>query len=157
MQPIFLVPKVVSLDRFHCTYITGARDVWHLVWIRKAYEKFNLKVVFKSGPTLCSLLTLVEDPLPVEKLAGVVYQIPCQCDKVYVGETQRQLETWVKEHKDACSKGSTEISAIAQDQQHTIDWEGHQSATGQGHKACSASSKGSLLHSENSCQRQAQP
>ena len=48
----------------------------------------NLKVVFKSGPTLCSLLTKVKDPLPEEKLAGVVDQIPCQCGKVYVGETE---------------------------------------------------------------------
>ena len=34
-----------------------------------------------------------EDPLPEEKLAGVV---PCQCGKVYVRETQRRLETLVK-------------------------------------------------------------
>ena len=62
----------------------------------------------------------------MKKLAGVVDQIPCQCGKVYVGETQRRLETRVKEHKDACSKGHTEKSAITeheQDQQHTIDWE----------------------------------
>ena len=80
----------------------------------------------KSGPTLRSLLTRVKDPLPIEKLAGVVYQIPCQCGKVYVGETQRRLKTRVKEHKDACSKGHAEKSAIAEhawDQQHTIDWE----------------------------------
>ena len=56
--------------------------------IRKACEKYNLKVVFKSGPTLHSLLTKVKDPLPKEKLANVVYQIPCQCGKMYVGETQ---------------------------------------------------------------------
>ena len=70
--------------------------------IRKACEKSNLKVVFKSGPTLRSLLTKVKDPLPKEKLAGVVYQIPCQCGTVYVGETERHLETRVKEHGDAC-------------------------------------------------------
>ena len=67
--------------------------------IRKACEKFDLRFVFKSGPTLPSLLTKVNDPLPKEKLACVVYQIPCQCGKVYVGETQRRLETRVKEHQ----------------------------------------------------------
>ena len=40
-----------------------------------------------------------------EKLAGVVYQIHCQCGKVYVGETQRRLEMLVKEHRDACTRG----------------------------------------------------
>ena len=57
----------------------------------------------------------MKDPLPKEKLAGVVYQIPCQCGKVYVGETQRRLETRVKEHRDdrdACNKGYTEKSAM---------------------------------------------
>ena len=70
-------------------------------------QMYNLKVVFKSGPTLRSLLTKVKDPLPEEKLAGVVYQIPFQCGKVYVGEMQRCLEMWVKEHRDACMKEDT--------------------------------------------------
>ena len=54
-------------------------------------------------------------------------QIPCQCGKVYVGETQRRLETRVKEHRDACNKGDTGKSAIAEhqwDQQHQVNWEG---------------------------------
>ena len=76
-QPLAVIP-----------YISGISE-----WIRKACEKYNLKVVFKSGPTLHSLLTKVKDPLPKEKLAGVVYQIPCQCGRVYVGETQRRLGT----------------------------------------------------------------
>ena len=109
-QPLAVIP-----------YVSGVSER-----IRKACEKFNLRVVFKSGPTLRSLLTKVKDPLPKEKLAGVVYQIPCQCGKVYVGETQRHLETRVKEHKDACNKGYTEKSAIAEhqwDQQHQVKWE----------------------------------
>ena len=58
--------------------------------------------------------------------AGVVYQTPCQCGKVYIGETQRHLETRVKEHRDACNKGYTWKSAIAEhqwDQQHQVDWD----------------------------------
>ncbi len=109
-QPLAVIP-----------YVSGVSE-----WIRKACEKFNLKVVFKSGPTLRSLLTKVKDPLPKEKLAGVVYQIPCQCGKVYVGETQRRLATRVKEHRDACTKGDTWKSAIAEHQweeQHQVDWD----------------------------------
>ena len=50
-------------------------------WIRKACEKFYLRNVFKSDPS--SLLTAVKEkePLPMEKLVGVVYQIPSQCGK----------------------------------------------------------------------------
>ena len=70
-QPLAVIPYVGSVNE----------------WIRKACGKYNLKVVFKSGPTLRSLLTKVKDPLPKEKLASVVYQIPCQCGKVHVRET----------------------------------------------------------------------
>ena len=62
-------------------YVSGVSEQ-----IRKACQKYNLKVVFKSGPSFRSLLTKVKDPLPKEKLAGVVHQIPCQCGKVYVGK-----------------------------------------------------------------------
>ena len=132
-QPVVTIP-----------YVSGVSE-----WIRKASEKFNLKVVFKSSPTLRSLLTSVKDPLPMEKLARVVYQIPCQCGKVYVGETQRRLETQVKEHKDACSKGHAAGSTT----HYRLG--GNQGAR-QGHKACSAAGKGSLVHSENPYEQQAQ-
>ena len=48
-------------------YVSGASER-----IRKACEKFDLRVVFKSGPTLRLLLTKVKDPLPKEKLAGAI-------------------------------------------------------------------------------------
>ena len=57
----------------------------------------------------------------------MIYQISCQCGKVYVGETQRRLGTRVKEHRDACMKGDTWKSAITEhqwDQQHQVDWDG---------------------------------
>ena len=71
---------------------------------------------FKSGPTLRSLLTKVKGPLPKKELAGVVYQISYQCDKVYVGEMQRHLGSQVKEHRDAYMKGHTWKSTIAEHQ-----------------------------------------
>ena len=103
----------------HWPYVSGVSER-----IRKVCEKYNFKVVFKSGPTFRSLLTKVKDPLPKEKLAGVVYQIPCQCGKVYVRETQRRLEMRVKEHRDACNKGDAAIAEHQWDQQHQVNWEG---------------------------------
>ena len=69
--------------------------------IRKACGKFNLRVLFKSGSILHSLISKVKDP------SGVVYQIPCQCVKVYIGEAQRRLELRVKEHRDAVGMHAT--------------------------------------------------
>ena len=83
--------------------------------------------VFRSGPTFRSMLTKVKDPLPVEKHANVVYEVPCSCGKVYIGETKRRLETRLKEHKEACVKGQTTKSAIAEhawSEGHPINWDG---------------------------------
>ena len=47
--------------------------------IRRVCRKFNIRVVFKSGRTLCSMLTKVKDTLPPGKQSNVVYRIPCSC------------------------------------------------------------------------------
>ena len=68
---------------------------------------FNIRAVFKSGPTLRSLLTRVKDLLPMEKQANVVYEVPCTCGKAYISETTRRLETRLKEHiRTRASKAS---------------------------------------------------
>ena len=41
--------------------------------IRRVCRKFNIRVVFKSGRTLCSMLIMVKDTLPLGKQSNVVY------------------------------------------------------------------------------------
>ena len=94
--------------------------------IRRVCRKFNIRVVFKSGQTLRSMLTKVKDTLPLGKQSNVVYRIPCSCGQVYIGETKRRLETRLKEHRDACERGMMEKSAVAEhawENHHPIDWE----------------------------------
>ena len=45
--------------------------------IRKACRNYKIRVVFRSGRTFPSMFTKVKDPLPVEKQANIVYEIPC--------------------------------------------------------------------------------
>ena len=60
--------------------------------IRKACRNYNIRVVFRSGPTLRYMLTKVKDPSPVEKQVNVAYKVPCTCGKVYnIRETKRRL------------------------------------------------------------------
>ena len=80
--------------------------------IRHVCRKFNIRVVFKSGQTLRSMLTKVKDTLPPGKQSNVVYRIPCSCGQVYIGETKRRLETRLKEHRHACERGMMEKSAV---------------------------------------------
>ena len=94
--------------------------------IRCVCRKFNIRVVFKSGRTLRSMLTKVKDTLPLGKQSNVVYRIPCSCGQVYIGETKRRLETRLKGHRDACERGMMEKSAVAEhawEYHHPIHWE----------------------------------
>ena len=73
------------------------------------------------------MLTKVKYPLFIEKQANVVYEIPCTCGKVYIGETKRRLGTRLKVYKDACVGWQTHKSAIAEHawaEDHPINWSG---------------------------------
>ena len=85
-----------------------------------------MKVIFKAGRSLRSVLTKVKDPLPMEKKTKVVYRIPCNCGQSYIGETRRRLETRLREHQETCQKGTLEKSAVAEHawkDHHTIKWD----------------------------------
>ena len=91
--------------------------------IRRVCKDFNTRAVFKSRPILHSLLTKVKDPLLT---ANDVYKRPCTFREVYVGETKHQLETHLKEHKEAYVKGFRDKSAIAKHawtEDHPICWD----------------------------------
>ena len=45
--------------------------------IRRVCSRYNLRVIFKSGQALCTMLTRVKYRLPKEKRSKVIYQIPC--------------------------------------------------------------------------------
>ena len=90
------------------SYISGVSED-----IRRICRCFNIRVAFRSGTSLQSMLSKVKDPLPIELQSGVVYRIPCSCGKSYIGETTRRLETRLKEHRDDCRKQNLQSSAVA--------------------------------------------
>ena len=60
----------------------------------------------------------------MEKKSGVVYEVPCSCGKVYIGETKRTLESKMKEQHTVPRLGQLEKSAVlehAWQDGHTID------------------------------------
>ena len=117
----------VGQELFHCALLHNAAGVVYIPLPEAGLcRKFGMKVVFRSGQSLRSMLTKVKDPLTIEKQAKVVYRVPCSCGEAYIGETVRRLETRVKEHRDACQKGALEKSALAEHawmNHHPIKWE----------------------------------
>jgi predicted GIY-YIG superfamily endonuclease len=52
-----------------------------------------------------------------------VYQIPCECGKVYMGQTGRSIKTRCKEHRRHIYLDQPDKSAVAE---HSIDKALHQ-------------------------------
>ena len=60
--------------------------------IQRIFTKHSVATVVKLQTTLRQVLVHPKDKVEKQKKAGVVYKIPCsQCEKVYIGETVRQL------------------------------------------------------------------
>lgn len=91
--------------------------------IRRIAKDYNIKVAFRSDKTLRSLLTKTKPENNLHK--NCIYQIPCECGEVYIGETKRPLDIRVKEHKTHTERGETSRSGIAEhswSKEHRVRW-----------------------------------
>ena len=93
--------------------------------IAKQLETSGFKVAFSSGKKVGDMLTRHELRKTEDK--SLVYKIPCRsCEKSYIGETGRGLETRLKEHKRDM-RNSADHSALvihAQKTNHLPNWGG---------------------------------
>ncbi len=67
-------------------------------------KSFGVKTFFSACPTVSSNLVKMKDPVPNESKAGIVYCMKCSCGKCYIGQTGRQLNSRLNEHKIAIRK-----------------------------------------------------
>jgi len=76
--------------------------------IRRVCRRRDIKTVLKTPFTLHHKLMRVKDTDPLEKRAGVVYQLPCsECESSYTGETKRPLETRLRDIKLPSNEGKS--------------------------------------------------
>ena len=66
--------------------------------LRRCLQQQGIRTVFRSDTTLRSHLVRPKDTVDPAKQDGVVYKIPCECGKVYIGETGRSIHETIKEH-----------------------------------------------------------
>ena len=92
----------------------------------KGVRSHQYKVVFRSHHTLRrEKLTRVKTPRPDLLKRSVVYEVPClDCEKVYVGETKRNLKQRLMEHKGAVRREdrTNGIATHAWDKDHRVNW-----------------------------------
>ena len=74
----------------------------------------GLRTVFKSDTTLRLHLVRPKDSVDPNKQDGVVYKIPCEFGKVYIGETGRSMHERIKEHDRDIRLARTQTSAVSE-------------------------------------------
>ena len=73
-----------------------------------------MRTVFSSDTTLTSHLVRPKDNVDRRKQDGVVYKIPCECGKVFIGETARSLFERIKEHNRQMWLARTQSSDVSE-------------------------------------------
>jgi len=96
--------------------------------ISRILKPYSIITVFKPMNKLSSIFGLPKDPISMQNICGVVYEISCgDCNQVYIGQTGNSLATRVKQHKAACKNQQPEKSALAEHSltlSHQIYWTG---------------------------------
>jgi hypothetical protein len=103
-------------------YIRGASER-----VCKILRPHGIKLGHKPAHTLRSKLCSVKDRREQMDRNGVVYKIKCkQCDAEYIGETGKEMNKRITEHKNAVRRKDP-LSAIYQHMRtthHEMDWDG---------------------------------
>ena len=86
-------PALGSKSTAVLPYIKGVSKV-----LRGCLQHQGIRTILKSYITLRSHLVRPKYALEPTKQNGVVYKIPCECSKVYMGETGRSMRKRIKEH-----------------------------------------------------------
>jgi hypothetical protein len=129
-QPQQQIPTVQKQKIYFTIPYFGHESITFANRIRRTCTKLlphiNLHIAFKKQNTL------KQNFLPIQKGKDlttqnkkVVYLIPCQgCDKIYIGETGRQREKRISEHKAAIKKQDmkSEIAKHVINTKHTMDF-----------------------------------
>ena len=101
-------------------YIKGLSET-----LQRVCRPLEVRIRHKATNTLRSLLTRIKTPLPETQKTGVIYEIPCRCGQVYIGETCKTLIDRMKEHKRPVQKIDTNnsLAVHVKETLHDISWE----------------------------------
>jgi len=84
-------------------------------------------VRFTIPKKLNNLIRKGKDKLNDMQTTNIVYKLNCKhCDKVYIGQTKRHLETRIKEHKNNIKYASGRFSVVSNHRlqnDHDFNWD----------------------------------
>ena len=97
--------------------------------LQRILQKAGIQVNHSAPNKLQGFLHTHKDKPDPSNRAGV-YRIPCECGKVYIGETERNISTRLKECRTHGRRGEkSSIVKHSHIKDHQIDWQGAQLIT----------------------------
>jgi hypothetical protein len=110
-------------NTFICVpYIKGLSE-----HVGSALRTANISAGYKCFNRLNKFIKTHKDITPTLNNNNVIYRINCKdCDASYVGQTKRQLNTRIKEHKANIKQHQSKLTVISQhilNSGHQMDWE----------------------------------
>jgi hypothetical protein len=97
--------KPTSTAYIPCTHATYGR-------LSRMLTKLNVKSIPLPRKKISNYLPPVKDAVGL-KTPGI-YSIPCECGKVYIGQSGRSIQIRIKEHERHIRLAQTEKSAVAE-------------------------------------------
>ena len=100
--------------------------------LKPLHASYNIRVAHKPITTLRQLLTNVKDKDEPKDRQGAVYKIKCcDCQATYIGETGRNLNVRLTEHRRATRNGDLNDNIAEHHLQtnHRIDWDSAECVT----------------------------
>ncbi|XP_071653246.1 uncharacterized protein [Temnothorax longispinosus] len=88
--------------------------------LRNATRDLNVRLSYNSLNKMRTFIKAHKDSLPRPNKCNVVYKVNCNdCDASYVGQTGRQLQTRIKEHRNHINWSTPNHSVITE---HRLEW-----------------------------------
>ena len=81
-----------NIHRIFLPYIKGTTDK-----LAKTLKRNKIQTFFTPPNTIRNMVNSLKDPINPKTYKGM-YSIPCSCEKLYIGEIERSMETRFKEH-----------------------------------------------------------
>ena len=107
---------------FHALpYIRGVSET-----ASRIFRKHNIHIAHQPTSTIRTMLSKPKDQRSELERRNSIYKIPCsECDKVYIGQTGKQLKTRIHEHKLAVKRidPKSQIATHILETGHPFDFE----------------------------------
>jgi len=116
--------KDVTVDRRNLLLIPYIKDISN--GIKRAVGN-GIDIIYTIPKKLNHIIKKGKDKLNTKSNTEIVYKIGCKdCDKVYIGQTKRHLETRIKEHKNNIKNPSGNYSVVTNhrlSEEHDFKWD----------------------------------